>query len=83
MQLQELEAKIEEECQGIRNLRATLEGGNERRGTRAREAGRVARARINANDDVDNPLDLPTASQKLIIVVALLRTMPEPATPEG
>lgn len=83
MQLQELEAKIKEECQGIRNLRAMLEGGNERRGTRAREAGRVARARINANDDVDNPLDLPTASQKLIIVVALLRTMPEPATPEG
>lgn len=83
VQLRELEAKIDEERRGIRDLRNTLEGGNERRGTRAREAGRIARARINADDNVDNPLDLPRASQKLITAVALLRVMPEPATPEG
>ena len=53
------------------------------RGVRARAAGRVAQERILADDDIDNPLDLKRASQKLITAAYLLEAMPEPSTPEG
>ena len=52
-------------------------------GAGAREAGCVARVQILADDDVDNPLDLNKASQKLTAAAFLLRAMPEPSTPEG
>ena len=45
--------------------------------------GRVARERILADNNVDNPLDLNRASQKLAAAAYLLRAMPEPSTPEG
>ena len=45
--------------------------------------GRVAREWILVDDDVDNPLDLKRASQKLITMAYLLQAMTEPSTPEG
>ena len=45
--------------------------------------GRVARERIQADDDVDNPLDLKRASHKLVTTAYLLQAMPEPSTPAG
>jgi hypothetical protein len=49
------------------------------RGERAREQGRQARDRINA----DNPDAPPWASQKLVAAATLLRAMPAPSTPEA
>nr|CAB3502951.1 unnamed protein product [Digitaria exilis] len=49
----------------------------------ARQAERVARARILIDGGSEDPVTLPRASQKLIAVVALLRAMPQPTTPEG
>jgi hypothetical protein len=49
------------------------------RGERARELGRQARDRINA----DNPDAPPRASQKLVAAATLLRAMPAPSTPEA
>ena len=45
--------------------------------------GRVARKRILADDNVDKPLDLKRASQKLIAAAYLHQAMPEPSMPEG
>jgi hypothetical protein len=53
------------------------------RGERAREVGRQARDRINADFNVDNPDTPPRASQKLIATATLLRAMPAPSTPEA
>jgi hypothetical protein len=53
------------------------------RGERARELGRQARDRINADFNVDNPDTPPRASQKLIAAATLLRAMPAPSTPEA
>jgi hypothetical protein len=53
------------------------------RGERARELGRQARDRINADFNVDNPDTPPRASQKLIAATTLLRAMPAPSTPEA
>jgi hypothetical protein len=53
------------------------------RGERARELGRQARDRINADFNVDNPDTPPRASQKLITAAMLLRAMPAPSTPEA
>ncbi|KAF8705709.1 hypothetical protein HU200_030904 [Digitaria exilis] len=50
-------------------------------GTDARHAGRVAQARILAEGKDDELA--PRTSQKLIAAAALLRAMPEAATPEG
>ena len=50
---------------------------------RARAAGQVSQERILADDDVDNPLDLKKASQKLVTAAYLLQAMPEPSMPEG
>jgi hypothetical protein len=45
--------------------------------------GRVARERILADDNVDKPLELQRASQKLVAAAYLLQAMPEPSTTEG
>nr|CAB3503785.1 unnamed protein product [Digitaria exilis] len=50
-------------------------------GTDARHAGRAAQARILAEGKDDDLA--PRTSQKLIAAAALLRAMPEAATPEG
>ena len=45
--------------------------------------GRVAQERILADDNVDNPLDLKRASQKLVTAAYLFQALPEPSTLVG
>jgi hypothetical protein len=78
-QARELEAKLAEEYRTVRLLRASMAGEASARGERARELGRQARDRINA-DDPDAPL---RASQKLVAAATLLRAMPALSTPEA
>jgi hypothetical protein len=79
----ELEAKLAEEYRTVRLLRASIAGEASARGERARELGRKARDRINADFNVDNPDTPPRASQKLIAAATLLRAMPAPSTLEA
>jgi hypothetical protein len=79
----ELEAKLTEEYRAVRLLHASIAGEASARGERARELGRQAHERINADFDVNNPNTPPRASQKLIAAATLLRTMPAPSTPEA
>jgi hypothetical protein len=81
-QARELEAKLAEEYQTVRLLRASMAGEASARGERAREMGIHARDRINADFNVDNLETPPRASQKLIAATTLLRAMPAPSTPE-
>jgi phosphatidate phosphatase APP1 len=67
----------------VRLLRASIAGEASARSERARELGKKARERINADVDVDNPSTPPQASQKLIAAASLLRAMPVPSTPEA
>jgi hypothetical protein len=82
-QARELEAKLAEEYRTVRLLRASIAGEAFARGERARELGKQARERINADIDVDNPNTPPRGSQKLIAATTLLRAMPAPSTPEA
>jgi hypothetical protein len=82
-QARELEAKLAEEYCAIRLLRASITGEASARRERARELGKQARERINANFDVNNPNTPPRVSQKLIAAATLLRAMPAPSTPEA
>jgi hypothetical protein len=54
-QARELEAKLAEEYRTVRLLRSSMAGEASARGERARELGRQARDRINADFNVDNP----------------------------
>jgi hypothetical protein len=67
----------------VRLLCASIAGKASARGERARELGKQARERINADFDVDNPSTPPRVSQKLIAAATLLRAMPAPSTPEA
>jgi hypothetical protein len=79
-QARELEAKLAEEYRAVRLLRASIAGEASARGERARELGRRARDRINADFNVD---DTPLrARQKLVAAATLLRAMPPPSSPE-
>jgi hypothetical protein len=82
-QARELEAKLAEEYRTVRLLRASIAGEASARGERARELGRQARDRINADFNVDNPDTPQRASQKLIAAATLLQAMPAPLTPEA
>jgi hypothetical protein len=82
-QARELEAKLAEEYRTVRLLRSSMAGEASARGERARELGKQARDRINADYDVDNPDTPPRASQKPIAAATLLRAMPAPLTPEA
>jgi hypothetical protein len=82
-QARELKAKLAEEYCTVRLLRTSMEGEASARGERARELGRQARDRINADFNVDNPATPPRAIQKLIAAATLLRAMPAPSTPEA
>jgi hypothetical protein len=64
-------------------LRAFITGEASARGESARELGRQARDRINADFNVDNPDTPPRVSQKLIAAATLPRAMPAPSTPEA
>jgi hypothetical protein len=61
-QARELEAKLAEECRAVRLLRASITGEASARGEHARELGRQARDRINADFNVDDPSTPPRAS---------------------
>jgi hypothetical protein len=67
----------------VRLLRASIAGEASTRGECARELGKQACERINADFDVNNPSTPPRASQKLIVAAILLRAMPAPSTPEA
>jgi hypothetical protein len=82
-QARELEAKLAEEYRVVRLLRTTIAGKFSARGERARELGRQARDRINADFDVNNLNTPPRASQKLIAATTLLWAMPARSTPEA
>jgi hypothetical protein len=79
-QVRELEAKLAEDHQQVWLLRATIAGEASGRCERVRQTGRIARDRINTDDNVDNPHTLPKACQKLIATTTLLWSMPEPWT---
>jgi hypothetical protein len=81
-QAHELKAKLAEEYRTVWLLRASIAGEASARGKRARELGRQARDRINADFYVDNPDTPPRVSQKLIDAATLLRAMSAPSTPE-
>jgi hypothetical protein len=82
-QARELEAKLAEEYRAVRLLRASITGEASARGERARELGKQARERINADFDVNNPNTPPRVSQKLVVAATLLRVMPAPSMPEA
>jgi hypothetical protein len=82
-QARELEAKLVEEYHAVRLLRASITGEASARGERARELGKQARERINADFSVDDPNTPPRASHKLVAAATLLRAMPTPSTPEA
>jgi hypothetical protein len=82
-QARELEAKLAKEYRTVRLLRTSMVGEASARGERARELGKQARDRINADFNIDNPDTPPRASQKLIAAVTLLQAMPAPSTPEA
>jgi hypothetical protein len=56
----------------VRLLRASIAGEASAHGEHARELGKQARERINADFDVENPSTPPQGSQKLIVVATLL-----------
>jgi hypothetical protein len=80
-QARELEAKLAKEYRAVQLLRASITGEASACGERARELGRQARERINANFNVDDTP--PRASQKLVATATLLRAMPALSTPEA
>jgi hypothetical protein len=61
-QARELEAKLAEEYRAVRLLRASIAGEASARSERARELGRQAHDRINADFNVDDPSTPPRAS---------------------
>jgi hypothetical protein len=72
-----------EEYRTVRLLCASIAAEASARGERARELGRQARDRINADFNVNNPDTPPRASQKFIAATTLLRAMPAPSTLEA
>jgi hypothetical protein len=54
-QARELEAKLAEEYRTVRLLSASIAGEASTRGEHARELGKQARDRINADFNVDDP----------------------------
>jgi hypothetical protein len=82
-QAREFEAKLAEEYRTVRLLRASIAGEASAHSEHARELGRQAHDRINADFNVDNPDTASRASQKLIADATLLWAMPAPSTPKA
>jgi hypothetical protein len=84
VQVQELQAKLDEERERLHLLQLTLE--RERatcaRGEGARERARDVNRRI-IKDRAGEPPVFNRASQNVIAAAMLLRNMPEPSTPEA
>jgi hypothetical protein len=82
-QLKELQAKLDEQRRQTQELRTALEQQRTASSAHAQAAGRVARERILADDNIDKPPELKTVGEKLIAAAYLLQAMPEPSTPSG
>ena len=84
-QLDELEARLEEERVRLRQLRETLVQDQSARGDEgaARHRARDVNRRIVEDERGDNPPVFSTASQNVMAAALLLRAMHEPSTPEG
>ena len=67
----------------MQELHTALEQQRTARGTQAQATGHVARERILADDNVDKPPELKTASEKLVAAAYLLQAMPKPSTTSG
>jgi hypothetical protein len=84
-QLRELETKLKEEQQQLVPLCAVLEQElrNRNDGGTARRRAHDVHRRMCDDDGDDHPPLFSRASQNITAVTILLRTMPEPSTPEG
>ena len=82
-QLKELQAKLDEQRRQTQELRTTLKQQRTARGARAQVAGRAARERILADDNVDKPPELKTAGEKLVVAAYLLQAMLELSMTSG
>jgi len=82
-QLNELQAKLDEQRRQTQELRTALEQQRTACGAHAQAAARVARERILADDNVDKPPELKMAGEKLVAAAYLLQEMPEPSTTLG
>jgi hypothetical protein len=83
-QIQELQAKLDEERENLRLLQQTLkqERAARTRGGGARERAHDVNRRI-IEDRVGEPPAFNQASQNVVAAAMLLRNMPEPSTPEA
>jgi hypothetical protein len=83
-QIQELQAKLDEERERLRLLQQTLERECAVRvhGGGARERARDVNRRI-IEDRAGEPLVFNRAIQNIVAAAMLLRNMPEPSTPEA
>ena len=84
-QLNELEARLEEERVRLRQLRETLVQDQSAHGDGgvARRCARDVNCRIIEDEGGDNPPVFSMASQNVMAAALLLRAMPEPSTPDG
>ena len=84
-QLNELEARLEEEHLRLRQRRETLVQDQSGRGDggEARRRARDVNRRIIEDEGGDHPPVFSTANQIMMDAMLLLRAMPEPSTPEG
>ena len=82
-QLKELQAELDEQRRQTQELCTALEQQRTTHGAHAQAAARVARERILADDNIDKPLELKTAGEKLVAAAYLLQAMLEPSTTLG
>jgi hypothetical protein len=84
-QLRELERRLEEEQHQLVQLRAVFEQelGSHNDGDTAQCRARDVHCRICDDDGGDHPPLFNRTSQNIASATILLRTMPEPSTPEG
>ena len=84
-QLNELEARLEEERVRLRQLRETLEQHQSARGTGARPdtMPETSIDALSKTTGETTPQFFSTASHNVMAAALLLRAMPEPSTPEG
>ena len=82
-QLKELQANLDEQRRQTQELRTALEQQRTVHGAHAQAAARIARERILADDNVNKPLELKMAGEKLVTAAYLLQAMPEPSTTSG
>ena len=70
-QLKELQAKLDEQRRQTQELHTALEQQCTAHGAHAQAAGRIARERILADDNVDKPPELKMDGEKLVAATYL------------